>query len=107
MSEAREVHVQDADGQPLASATLSTDDADIVRASLHVGAGPLPPGTRTRLVDKLLEQPETTPGTEISAALPAGDCEIIERLQERTTDTAARRAGASTIIDGRVLPPAT
>ena len=39
------------DGSTLALATIDIIDPDVVRASLHVSPGHLPPGTRTRLVD--------------------------------------------------------
>jgi len=46
------------DGSSLAVATIDIIDLDVVRASLHVNPGHLPPGTRARLVDAVLDDPD-------------------------------------------------
>ena len=91
------------DGRVLAEATVQSDDEHrSVHADLHVEAGQLPVGTRTRLVDAVLDQ-ATAPGTHLDATLPAGDGEILDRLRERCDDVQARSAGASTLATATVL----
>ena len=90
------------DGRVLAEATVQSDDEHrSVHADLHVEAGHLPVGTRTRLVDAVLDQ-ATAPGTHLDATLPAGDGEILDRLRERCDDVQARSAGASTLATATV-----
>ena len=90
------------DGRVLAAATVDSDaEQQSVHADLHVEAGHLPAGTRTRLVDAVLDQ-STAPGTHLDATLPAGDGEILDRLRERCDDVQARFAGASTLATATV-----
>jgi hypothetical protein len=89
------------DGHILARATVQADTQNhVVQADLHVEAGHLPVGTRTRLVDAVLDQPEAEPGTQIHVTLPAGDGEILDRLRERCPDLQTRPAGASCLATG-------
>ena len=89
------------DGRVLAEATLHADpEQGSVRADLHVEAGHLPVGTRTRLVDAVLDQ--SAAGSHLDATLPAGDGEILDRLRERCDDVQARAAGSSTLARATV-----
>ena len=66
-----------------------------MHADLHVEAGHLPAGTRTRLVNAVLDQPAAAPGAQLDVTLLAGDAEILHRLRERCDDVDTRAAGAS------------
>jgi hypothetical protein len=90
------------DGRVLAEATVHSDaEQQTAHADLHVEAGHLPVGTRSRLVDAVLDQ--SAAGTQLDATLPAGDSEILDRLRDRCDDVQARSAGASTLATGTVL----
>jgi hypothetical protein len=87
-------------GEVVAVADIEpTDDKGVVRASLHAEAGHLPTGTRTRLVDGVLDLPQTKDGTRLEATLPLGDAESLDRLRERCDEVQARPAGASCLVD--------
>jgi hypothetical protein len=76
-----------------------TDNQGVIRASLHAQAGHLPTGARTRLVDGVLDLPQTKDGTRLEATLPLGDAESLGRLRERCDEVQTRPAGASCLID--------
>ena len=91
------------DGRVLAEATLRSDtEQRSVRADMHVEAGHLPVGTRTRLVDAVLDDESAAAGAHLDATLPAGDGEILDRLRERCDDVQVRSAGASTLASTTV-----
>lgn len=71
---------------------------ELIRAVLRVEAGHLPVGTRTRLVDAVLDTSDAPAGTPLEVTLPAGESEILLRLRERCTDVATRAAGASCLL---------
>ena len=76
-----------------------TDDQGVIRASLQAQAGHLPTGTRTRLVDGVLDLPQTTHSNRLEATIPLGDAESLDRLRERCDDVQVRPAGASCLVD--------
>jgi hypothetical protein len=86
------------DGRVLAEADVRAEP-DVVRAALRVEAGHLPPGTRARLVDAVLDISGAQPGTRLVVTLPAGDAEILERIRERCEQVETRAAGASCLLD--------
>ena len=90
------------DDRILAEATIhtNTDHHPSVHADLHLEAGHLPVGTRTRLVDAVLDLATAEPGTQLEVTLPAGDSEILDRLRERCDDLQTRPAGASCLATG-------
>lgn len=91
-------------GHVLAIATLRTlTDDHSVHADLHIEAGHLPVGTRTRLVDAVLDQAATETDAHLEVTLPAGDGEILDRLRQRCQGLEARAAGSSCIARG-VIP---
>ena len=93
----------DDQGQTLADATLHADpERHTLHADLHVETGHLPAGTRTRLVDAVLDQPAAAPGTQLDVTLSAGDAEILHRLRDRCDDVDTRAAGASIRATGTV-----
>jgi hypothetical protein len=94
-------------GQVMAVADVEpTDDRGVIRASLHAQAGHLPAGTRTRLVDGVLDLPRTKDSARLEATIPLGDAESLDRLRERCDDVHTRSAGASCLIDA-ALPADT
>jgi hypothetical protein len=96
------------DHQMLAEATIrSATHRPSIHADLHVEAGHLPVGTRTRLVDAVLDLTAAEPGTHLQVTLPAGDAEILDRLRERCDDLQTRSAGASCLATGTIRQEAT
>ncbi|HWH99850.1 MAG TPA: hypothetical protein VNT27_05930 [Propionibacteriaceae bacterium] len=96
------------DNQILAEATIrSATHRPSIHADLHVEAGHLPAGTRTRLVDAVLDLTAAEPGTHLQVTLPAGDGEILDRLRERCDNLQTRSAGASCLATGTVRPAKT
>jgi len=96
------------DGQLLAEATIrSATHRPSIHADLHVEAGHLPIGTRTRLVDAVLDLAAAEPETHLQVTLPAGDGEILDRLRERCDDLQTRSAGASCLATATFRQGAT
>ena len=77
------ISVDDEDGRHVAAADIEVMAPSEVRASLHVESGHLPVGTRTRLVDAVLDTPEVSSCEHVQVALPLGDTEILDRVRER------------------------
>ena len=77
------ISVDDEDGRHVAAADIEVMAPSEVRASLHVESGHLPVGTRTRLVDAVLDTPEVSSCEHVQVALPVGDTEILDRVRER------------------------
>jgi len=93
----------EADGQKLASAEVHpTDTAGLVHSDLHVESGPLPVGTRSRLVDAVLAHPEVDHADRLLATMPLGDTEMLARVRERCEDVEAHAAGATKIVEARL-----
>jgi hypothetical protein len=89
----------EADGRTLASAELHpTDEPGLVHSDLHVESGHLPAGTRTRLVDAVLEHPEVEEADRLLATMPLGDTEMLDRVRERCDGVDARAAGATKLV---------
>jgi hypothetical protein len=86
-------------GRLIAGADIELVDALLARASLHVEAGHLPIGTRGRLVDAVLDDPEVRSRQRVQVALPLGDTEMLDRVRERCLDVVPRAAGVSCLID--------
>jgi hypothetical protein len=92
-----------ADGHVLADADVHpTDDPRVVHSELHAEPGQLPPGTRGRLVDAVLDHPSVDAAEHLVATLPMGDTEMLDRVRERTTDVSTRAAGATKIVEARL-----
>ena len=91
------------DGRTLASATIEgTDRPGVVHTDLHVESGPLPPDTRSHLVDAVLEHPDVHAADHLVATMPTGDTEMLDRVRERCEDVEAHSAGATKIVDARL-----
>ena len=63
----------------------------------------MPPGKRTDLVDAVMDLPEVQASARLEAAVPIGDGESLERLRQRTEDSATRPAGSTALVDA-VIP---
>jgi hypothetical protein len=87
------------DGSSLAVATIDVIDPLVVRASLHVSSGHLPAGTRARLVDAVLDDPDVRCRRQVQVTLPLGDTEILDRLRERGVLTTFRAAGSTCLVE--------
>jgi hypothetical protein len=91
------------DGRTVATAEVRpADDAGVVHSDLHVEAGQLPGGTRTRLVDAVLEHPQVDDAERLLATMPLGDTEMLDRVRERCDDVTAHAAGATKIVEARL-----
>lgn len=105
MTPERDVHrgVQVDGGDCIVCADLVTDEVEhgTARIAVHPTAGHVAPGTRTKLVDELLDLPETQHSHRFEATLPMGDAESLLRLRERCEHVTVRAAGSSTLVEGR------
>ena len=63
----------------------------------------MPPGKRTDLVDAVMDLPEVQASARLEAAVPIGDGESLERLRQRTEESATRPAGSTALVDA-VIP---
>jgi hypothetical protein len=99
-----EVAIDDATGRLLATAAIDLADPLIVRATLHIETCHVPPGTRARLVDAVLEVPEVAARSRLQVALPLGDTEILERVRERCERTQTRAAGVTCLVEADLRP---
>jgi hypothetical protein len=88
------------DGRLVAAADVSrTDDPDVVRSAMHVESGHLPVGSRTKLVDAVLEDPHVSAASHLAASVPTGDTEKLDRIRERVRSVDVRAAGATALVD--------
>lgn len=94
LSNYQHITIFEDDGRLLAEADVEASP-ELIQAHLRVEAGHLPPGTRTKLVDAVLEISNAQPGTPLEMTLPAGDFEILERMRQRCIGVTTRAAGAS------------
>ena len=93
------------DGLLAASATVSrTDDPAVVRSAMHVEAGHLPPGARSGLVDAVLDDPTVRRASHLSASMPIGETEMVDRVRERADSVELRATGATKMVECD-LPP--
>jgi len=98
------IRIED-DGRVLATAEVSPVDAHgVVHSDMHVESGHLPQGTRTRLVDAVLDSPQLGGAETLVATMPISDSEMLERVRERTDEVATRAAGATKIVEARLEP---
>ncbi|MFL6128887.1 MAG: hypothetical protein ACJ73E_07460 [Mycobacteriales bacterium] len=81
------------------AAVHPVQDSPVVRAELHVEAGHVPVGTGARLVDAVLDLPETREGCRLEATVPIGDTESLDRLRDRCDAVETRPAGATCLVD--------
>ena len=90
------------DRRGVAADVEALDDLNVLRASLHADAGPSPVGARRRLVDAVLDLPQTRQRRRLEATLPLGDSEGLEQLRARCEHVQTRPAGASVLVDAEL-----
>ena len=73
-----------------------------VRTSLYPSSGHIPPGSRARLVDSVMDLPEVWASARLEATVPLGDAEALQRLRERANDTVTRPAGSTALVDADI-----
>jgi hypothetical protein len=100
-----QVSINDGEGRQVGLAAIDVVDDSVTRASLHVEAGHLEPGTRARLVDAVLDDPEVSSRRHLQVAVPLGDSEMLDRVRERSETDEVRSAGASCLIDAELPQP--
>jgi len=92
-------------GRVLATAEVTPTDAPgVVHSDLHVEPGQLPQGTRTRLVDAVLDSPQVDGAEKLLATMPISDTEMLARVRERCDDVEARAAGATKLVEATLDP---
>ena len=100
------VRVQ-ADGRVLAEAEIRRPEMPgVVASAMHVESGHLPLGTATRLVDAVLEHPDVDGAQRLVATMPLNDTEMLDRVRQRSDEVEARAAGATKIVEARLVPRA-
>jgi hypothetical protein len=101
--EPHHVEVKDR-GQTVAAAEVTPcEHADgTVRTSLYPSSGHIPPGSRARLVDSVMDLPEVRASARLEATVPLGDAEALQRLRERANDTVTRPAGSTALVDADI-----
>jgi hypothetical protein len=99
----RHVEIKDGDQTVAAAEVTTSPEADgTAQASLHAASGHIAPGSRARLVDAVMDLPEVQASEHLKATVPLGDGESLERLRERTDDTATRPAGSTALVDAKI-----
>ena len=97
--------VVDDHGRTTALAEISPpDDHGVVRSAMHVESGQLPPGTRARLVDAVIDDPAVSRAAHLVASMPAGDTGLLDRIRERAGSVEVRATGATKFVEAD-LPP--
>ena len=90
-------------GRTVASAEVHpAGEPGVVHSDLHAESGQLPSGTRSRLVDAVLELPQVDEAERLVATMPLGDTEMLDRVRERCDDVHAHAAGATKIVEARL-----
>ena len=93
------------DGRVLAEADVRPGgEPGVVVSAMHVESGHLPLGVRSRLVDAVLALPLVVRAERLVASVPIGDAEMLDRMRERSSDIQAHYAGATTIVEARLVP---
>jgi hypothetical protein len=82
-----------------AEVTTSGEPGGTARASLRAESGHITPGTRASLVDAVLDLPGVQESARLEAAIPLGDGESLNRLQERCEDVRTHPAGWSALLE--------
>ena len=101
-SDEHTIRIED-DGRLVAAADVEPPDGDgVARSALHVESGQLPRGTRSRLVDAVLDSPEVDRAERLVASMPVGDTEMIDRVRQRGRDVQVRAAGATKLVEARL-----
>ena len=97
----RHVEIKTGD-QTVAAAEVSPAPGGTARASLHAASGHIAPGRRAELVDAVMDLPEVQSSERLEATVPLGDGETLQRLRERTGNSATRQAGSTALVDAEI-----
>jgi uncharacterized caspase-like protein len=90
-------------GHTVATAEIhGSADTGVLHSDLHVESGHLPMGTRTRLVDAVLDSAEGDQADRLVATMPLSDTEMLDRVRERCDDVETRAAGSTKIVEARL-----
>jgi hypothetical protein len=99
----RHVEIKDGDRTVAAAEVTTSQEHDgTAQASLHAASGHIAPGSRASLVDAVMDLPEVQASEHLKATVPLGDGESLERLRERTDDTATRPVGSTALVDAKI-----
>jgi hypothetical protein len=102
-NEPRHVEVKLGDQTVAAAEVTSCERAGgTVRTSLYPSSGHVPPGSRARLVDSVMDLPEVRASARLEATVPLGDAEALQRLRERTRGAVTRPAGSTALVDADI-----
>ena len=98
----RHVEISDAERTVAAAQVTSQGPGGTARASLRAESGHITPGRRASLVDAVLDLPEVQESARLQVAFPLGDCETLQRFQERCPGVRTHPAGASAITEANL-----
>src|SRR3954454_7201205 len=104
MTKFQHIAIEDDDGRLLAEAVVESHP-DLVEAMLRVEAGPIAPGTTTRLVDAGLGLMQVPAGTSLEMTFPTGEAEMLEQIRTRCPAPTTRVAGVSCRLHTTVPGP--
>jgi hypothetical protein len=99
----RRVEIKE-EGQTVAAAEVTPldDPEGTVRTSFLPSSGAASQGSRTSLVDAVMDLPEVQNRSRLEATIPLGDAESLMRLRERTDEAVTRPAGSTALVDGDI-----
>ncbi len=98
----RHVEISDAERAVAAAEVTCQGPGGTAWASLRAESGHITPGRRASLVDAVLDLPEVRESAHLKVVFPLGDCETLQRLQERCPDVRTHPAGASAITEANL-----
>ena len=91
--------IEDA-GHTVATAEIhGAEGSRVLYSDLHVESGHLPMGTRTRLIDAVLDSAEGDHADRLVATMPLDDTEMLDRVRERCDDVETRATGSTKIVE--------
>jgi hypothetical protein len=100
--ESHEIAIE-TNGRLAALAKVSpTDDPAVVQAAMHVESGHVPPGACSSLVDAVLDDPQVKSASHLTASMPTGDTEMVDRVRERAASVELRAAGATKLVEAEL-----
>ena len=98
--------IEDGNRTAAAADVITPGQADgTVRVSLRAESGHITPGTRSSLVDAVLDLPGVRDSARIEAVVPLGDHETLHRIRERCRDVRVHAAGSSALVDAWLRRP--
>ena len=98
----RHVEISDDEHAVVAAEVTSEGPGGTAWASLRADSGHITPGRRASLVDAVLDLSEVRESAHLKVVFPLGDCETLQRLQERCRDVRTHPAGGSAIMEANL-----